>query len=510
MKQGLFLLGKVEWQLGTIHRDYSKPPDAIGDAPFLSSKAAPKSSKETSLAIAAALSLKLSVQSTSHLWALETWGYRLLLQFPPGSVGGSPGPGFPTGSQTGVALPRNYRTSKDANTVSSLRKMCQPGSGILEQSERPVAFLSSGHHFVLNRKKPLKAPSLVENAHLMLLTEIPLSRHKKQKPKTKHKQSTIPSPHWPWAAAIKEKMLFINIQQVMRGFRFFQFYYLTMVIPDRSQVFKGPLLGPVVHGIRHLWCGLWTPEEVAGSQQGSALPVKRQVLQAKGQWVQASPSVQHPLPHGCQAHLHLLDPAYSWTSLSRLESLGHLLPRPQRPGGSSPYLSILLPPRGRAKTDQHICSHIRNTLIFVTATRPIQLKIITGLFQVFILAKCVACQSQEQCPLLTWPHLHGWSEKLWSTPNTGRSRGFLRCSHTTLGPWGGWGQGCFPRPGLELSLTVFQVSIRVSDIGQSAEEEAGQREDGTAPVIRPGRSFMDGWWSRGGRQSRPLKWQSKC
>lgn len=67
MKQGLFLLGKVEWQLGTIHRDYSKPPDAIGDAPFLSSKAAPKSSKETSLAIAAALSLKLSVQSTSHL-----------------------------------------------------------------------------------------------------------------------------------------------------------------------------------------------------------------------------------------------------------------------------------------------------------------------------------------------------------------------------------------------------------------------------------------------------------
>lgn len=118
------------------------------------------------------------------------------------------------------------------------------------------------------------------------------------------------------------------------------------------------------------------------------------------------PSAMHPCPPAPRAHLHPVYPAppspqhtpeppthsrlalvYGWTCGAQ----GICFPGPSH-GGVGLGGGVGCEGKGRAETDQRSCSPIGNALISVTATRPIQLKIITNAFQVFILAKRADCR----------------------------------------------------------------------------------------------------------------------
>lgn len=87
----------------------------------------------------------------------------------------------------------------------------------------------------------------------------------------------------------------------------------------------------------------------------------------------------------------LLALAYSWT----LEGCEASAPQAPTAGGrwraGGSY---------RAKTERSCCRPVRNTLTFVTATKPVQLKTVTCVSQVSILAKRVDCHFHKRCCFL--------------------------------------------------------------------------------------------------------------
>ena len=104
-----------------------------------------------------------------------------------------------------------------------------------------------------------------------------------------------------------------------------------------------------------------------------------------------SPALHSPLPH-----TKAPPPSPHWPWSIYLDLWGTRPSAPQAPtaegGGRAGGVGVGRGRKGKAQTHQHFCSPIRNALIFVTAVRPIQLKIITSVFQVFILAKCADSQ----------------------------------------------------------------------------------------------------------------------
>lgn len=250
-------------------------------------------------------------------------------------------------------------------------------------------------------------------------------------------------------------MLFIHVQERTFCFSFTisQWRFQPETRASHGAPSHGLLLSPVVQGISvtpDMGSGPPLPSKVADSQQASSFSTNCRTLQAQGWGVQAGPSTQLPrpvcphLPALCTGW-HLAPsqapsqpipcrPAYGGLiPASRRSQGGICAPGPQSLGLISAGASIPRQPgSGGAKSDQRLCSRHKDTLIFATATRPIQLKIITGLFQVFIPAQCADRRSHRTMPFVTHDLIFIADQGSlaapppYLTPIPGRSRGFLR------------------------------------------------------------------------------------
>lgn len=148
--------------------------------------------------------------------------------------------------------------------------------------------------------------------------------------------------------------------------------------------------------------------QAANAQQASALSMKRKPskltaerrVQAAPCAVPSFPRPASPAPRGPSPSggLYLVWSAWGlgpptsgvlWPCFGEGLSLWSSGPQSQKKAALWGAGLLWPPERHRAQMYQCIHSRVRNTLIFVTATRPIQLKIITSVFQVLILAKCI-------------------------------------------------------------------------------------------------------------------------